>query len=88
MDAIKNWIDTSPTANVLWIILIVLGVIILLKYVKEITRPLLIVIVVAAAVLIFFNVLDMAMLAEYGKRMVSCACSESPSAVSIADALL
>ena len=88
MEAIQNWMDTSPTANVLGIVLIVLGVIVLLKYAKEITRPLFVIIIVAAAVLIFFNVLDMAMLAEYGKRMVSCACSETPAAVSLADALL
>ncbi len=88
MEAIREWMNSSPTANVIGIVLIVLGVIILLKYVKNITRPLLIVIIGVAAVLLFFNVLDMAMLAEYGKRMVSCACSEAPSAVSVADALL
>jgi len=88
MDAIKEWINSSPSANVVGIILIILGVIILLKCVRNITRPLFIIIIVVAAVLLFFNVLDLAMLSEYGKRMISCACSETPAAVSLADALL
>lgn len=88
MDAIMNWFDSSPTANVIGIILIILGVIVLLKFAKEITRPLFIIIIVVAAVLMFFNILDIAMLSEYGKRLVSCACSETPVAVSLADALL
>ena len=88
MDAIVNWFQNSPSANVFSIIVIVLGVIILLKFAREITRPLFVIIIVVAAVLLFFNVLDLAMLSEYGKRLISCACAETPSAVSLADALL
>ena len=88
MEAIKNWIESSPSANIVGIILIILAVIIVLKVAKNITRPLFIIVIVVAAVLLFFNILDLAMLSEYGKRMVSCVCSETPSAVSIADALI
>ncbi len=88
MEGISNWFNSSPTANVVMIILIVLGVIILLKLAKNITRPLFIIVIVVAAILLFFNILDLAMLSEYGKRMISCACSETPSAVSVADIIL
>ncbi len=88
MDTISSCIQSSPSTNIVGILVIILGVIILLKFMKNITRPLFIIIIVVAAILLFFNILDLAMLSEYGKRMISCACSESPSAVSLADALL
>lgn len=88
VEGILDWINSSPSANVVSIILIVLAAIIVLKLAKNITRPIFIIVIVVTAVLLFFNILDLAMLSEYGKRMISCACSESPSAVSLADALL
>lgn len=88
MEGILNWINSSPSANVVSIILIVLGAIIVLKLAKNITRPLFIIVIVVAAVLLFFNILDLAMLSEYGKRMISCACSETSEAAALADTLL
>ena len=88
MEGILNWINSSPSANVVSIILIILGAIIVLKLAKNITRPLFIIVIVVAAVLLFFNILDLAMLSEYGKRLISCACSETPEAVALADTLL
>lgn len=88
VEGIMNWFESSPSANVIGIILIVLGAILVLKFARNITRPLFIIVIVVAAVLLFFNILDLAMLGEYGKRLISCACSESPSASAVADALL
>ncbi len=88
MEGIINWFNSSPSANVISIILIILGAIIILKLAKNITRPLFIIVIVVAAVLLFFNILDLAMLSEYGKRLISCACSETPSAVELAENLL
>jgi len=88
VEGIANWFESSPSANVVGIILIVLGVILVLKFARNITRPLFIIVIVVAAVLLFFNILDLAMLGEYGKRLISCACSETPSAAAVADALL
>jgi len=88
VEGIINWFESSPSANVVGIILIILGAIIVLKFAKNITRPLFIIVIVVAAVLLFFNILDLAMLGEYGKRLISCACSETPSASAVADALL
>ncbi|MBE6759155.1 MAG: hypothetical protein E7554_03590 [Ruminococcaceae bacterium] len=88
MEAIINWFETSPSANVVSIILIVLAVIIILKTVKNITRPIFILVIVVAAILLFFNVLDLATLSTYGEKLISCACSESSSADVIASSLL
>ena len=88
MEGIINWFQSSPSANVVGIILIALAAIIVLKLAKNIARPIVIVAVVVLAVLLFFNILDLAILSEYGKRMLSCACAESPSAAELADTLL
>lgn len=76
MNAILDWFDSSPFANVLGIILIVLGVIVILKLAKNITKPIFVVLIIVAAVLIFFNVIDLALVAANGQKLVSCICNK------------
>lgn len=87
MDKIIEWFNSSPSANVVGIILIILAAIILFKFAKEIAKPVFTVIFVVLALLLFFNVLDLAMVSEYGIRMLSCMCAEAVPSVSLSDVI-
>lgn len=78
-----EWFQSSPFANVLGIILIVIGVIILLKLFKNIAKPLIVILLVVAVVLIFFNVLDIALITTTGEKLFGSACSKITSDIDI-----
>ena len=67
---ISEWIESSPVSSILMIVIGVLALILVLKIIRSIAKPLLIIIVVVAAVLIFFNLLDLTLLAATGKKLL------------------
>ena len=65
-----EWIKSSPVSSIVGIVIAVVLVLIALKMLRSIARPILITIVVVAGILIFFNVLDLAFLASTGQKLL------------------
>ena len=70
MSTIWEWLQNSPVSSVLGIILVVALVLVALKLIKTVTRPLLIIILVVGAVLIVLGIVDLTLLAATGKKLL------------------
>ncbi len=66
----KEWLETSAFSSVLGIVIAIVLLILVLKVFQKVTRPLFIIAIVVAGVLIFFNVLDLTLLASTGKKLL------------------
>jgi len=65
-----DWIQNSPVSSIIGIVLVVALVLVALKLIKTITRPLLITILVVGAVLVILGIVDMTLLAATGKKLL------------------
>ena len=66
----SDWLANSPVSSVIGIVIVVALVLIVLKLVKSITRPLLIITIVVGAVLVLLGIVDLTLLAATGKKLV------------------
>ena len=65
----SEWLANSPVSSWLGIIIAVILLIIVSKIVHNITRPVFLVLVIVAGVMIFYNVIDLTLLASTGKKL-------------------
>lgn len=67
----KEWLINSPYSSVINIIIIVVLVVLALDLLKSIAKPILTAIVIIGVVLVVFNVIDLAMIAATGEKLLS-----------------
>lgn len=67
----SEWIANSPFSSVLGIIIAVIILIVVSKMVHDITRPIFLVLVIAAGIMIFYNVIDLTLLASTGQKLLT-----------------
>lgn len=65
----SEWIANSPFSSVLGIVIAVIVLIIISKVVHNITRPVFLIIAIVAGIMIFYNVIDLTLLASSGKKL-------------------
>lgn len=66
----SEWLANSPVSSVIGIVIVVALVLIVLKLVKSITRPLLIITLIVGAVLVLLGIVDLTLLAATGKKLL------------------
>ncbi len=67
----KEWLESSPYSSLLNIVIIIVLVVLALKLLNSIAKPLLTAILVVGVVLIAFNVIDLAFIASTGEKMLA-----------------
>ena len=65
----SEWIANSPFSSVLGIVIAVIILIIVSKLVHDVTRPIFLILVLVAGIMIFYNVIDLTLLASSGKKL-------------------
>ena len=65
----SEWLANSPFSSVLGIVIAVVLLLIVSKVLHDVTRPVFLVVAIVCGILIFYNVIDLTLLASTGKKL-------------------